>query len=180
MIDDPDKPRTFILTINIIGLTIKAGISKRPHFPSGQLRQCGCGQRAALPLKQEELFITKWLWHTSTFWPLIAIRTNGTQVGQVSVSGYLLWWWASCVARTPLDFEDVHDLVEIFVKAQSVPNAAGKRFSLNATSIPFIEFEEILHQHFSECSYCIPNRIHPDSLDRLLAIFITIARAVAG
>jgi dihydroflavonol-4-reductase len=84
------------------------------------------------------------------------------------------------VARTQLDFVDVRDLVNIFVKALSVPDATGKRFILNAASIPLIEFAEILHQHFSDRGYRIPNRILPDMLVRLLAIFIPKARAVAG
>lgn len=84
------------------------------------------------------------------------------------------------VARTQLDFVDVRDLVDIFEKALSLPKAAGKRFILNAASIPLIEFAEILHQHFSDRGYRIPNRILPDLLVRLLAIFIPKTRAVAG
>jgi len=82
------------------------------------------------------------------------------------------------VARIPLNFVDVRDLVEIFVKAMTVPEASGKRFICNAASIPLPEFADILHQEFSPRGYRVPNRIMPDLLVRLVALFIPKVRFV--
>jgi len=84
------------------------------------------------------------------------------------------------VARTQLDFVDVRDLVDILVKAMTVPEAAGKRFICNAASIPLQEFAEILHQNFSHRGYRVPTRILPDLLVRLLGLLIPKVRSVAG
>ena len=84
------------------------------------------------------------------------------------------------VARTQIDFVDVRDLVDILTKALTVPDAAGKRFICNGTSIPLIEFADILHQNFSNRGYRIPNRILPDFGIRLIAQFIPKVKAVSG
>ena len=84
------------------------------------------------------------------------------------------------VARTQIDFVDVRDLVEVLVKALTVPEAAGKRFICNGTSIPLIEFANILHQNFSNRGFRVPNRILPDFVIRLISIFVPKVKAVAG
>ena len=83
------------------------------------------------------------------------------------------------VARTQLDLVDVRDLVEVLVKALTVPEAVGKRFICNGASIPMLEFANILHQNFSSRGYRIPNRILPDLIVRLIALFIPKAQSVA-
>lgn len=84
------------------------------------------------------------------------------------------------VARTQIDFVDVRDLVEVLVKALTVPEAAGKRFICNGASIPLIEFANILHQNFSNRGFRVPNRILPDFVIRLISIFVPKVKAVAG
>lgn len=83
------------------------------------------------------------------------------------------------VARTQLDLVDVRDLVDVLVKALTIPEAAGKRFICNGASIPLPEFANILHQNFSNRGYRIPNRILPDWTIRLMAVFIPKIRSVA-
>ena len=83
------------------------------------------------------------------------------------------------VARTQLDFVDVRDLVDILVKAMTVPEAVNKRFICNAASIPLLEFADILQQNFSNRGYRIPNRILPNLMIRLLALFIPKVKNVA-
>lgn len=84
------------------------------------------------------------------------------------------------VARTQIDFVDVRDLVEVLVKALSEPAAAGRRFICNGASIPLLEFADILHDHFSNRGYRIPNRILPDFIIRFLGLVIPKVKAVAG
>lgn len=84
------------------------------------------------------------------------------------------------VARTQIDFVDVRDLVEVLVKALTEPAAAGRRFICNGASIPLLEFADILHDHFSNRGYRIPNRILPDFMIRLLGLVIPKVKAVAG
>lgn len=84
------------------------------------------------------------------------------------------------VARTQIDFVDVRDLVDILAKALTVPEAAGRRFICNGASIPLLEFADILHQNFSNRGFRIPNRILPDFVIRLIALFIPKVKAVAG
>lgn len=84
------------------------------------------------------------------------------------------------VARTQLDFVDVRDLVEVLVKALTLPEAADKRFLCNGASIPLIEFADILHENFSNRGFRIPNRILPDFVIRAIALFIPKVRSVAG
>jgi len=102
-------------------------------------------------------------YHTSTEWYRTLMRAE--------VPG---------VSRTQLDFVDVRDLVDILVKAMSVPEAADKRFICNGASIPLLEFADILQQNFSNRGYRIPNRTLPDLMVRLLALFIPKVKAVAG
>lgn len=84
------------------------------------------------------------------------------------------------VARTQIDFVDVRDLVDILAKALTVSEAAGKRFICNGASIPLLEFADILHENFSNRGFHIPNRILPDFVIRLIALFIPKVKAVAG
>ena len=84
------------------------------------------------------------------------------------------------VARTQIDFVDVRDLVEVLVKALTVPEVTGKRFICNGASIPLLEFADILHENFSNRGFHIPNRILPDFVIRLIALFIPKVEAVAG
>lgn len=84
------------------------------------------------------------------------------------------------VSRTQLDFVDVRDLVDILIKAMTIPEAAGKRFICNTTSIPLIEFADILRQNFSMRGYRIPDRILPDLMIQVLALFIPKVKNVAG
>lgn len=84
------------------------------------------------------------------------------------------------VARTQLDFVDVRDLVEVLVKALTLPEAVDRRFICNSASIPLLEFANILHQNFAHRGYRIPNRILPNWMIRLLAVFIPKVKAVAG
>jgi len=84
------------------------------------------------------------------------------------------------VPRTRIDLVDVRELVDILVKAMTVPEAADKRFICNAVSIPLLEFADILHQNFSNRGYRIPNRILPDLMIRVIALFIPKLRYVAG
>ena len=84
------------------------------------------------------------------------------------------------VARTQIDFVDIRDLVDIFVKAMTVPEAADKRFICNGASIPLLEFADILHQNFHARGYRVPNRILPDLLIRFIALFIPKVQSVAG
>lgn len=83
------------------------------------------------------------------------------------------------VARTQLDFVDVRDLVNVLAKAMTVPEAVDKRFICNSASIPLLELADILHQNFAHRGYRIPNRILPDWMVRLLALFIPKVKAVA-
>ena len=84
------------------------------------------------------------------------------------------------VSRTQLDFVDIRDLVEVLGKALTVPEAAGKRFICHGASIPMLEFANILHQNFSKRGFRIPNRILPDFVIRLTALFIPKVKAVAA
>jgi dihydroflavonol-4-reductase len=82
------------------------------------------------------------------------------------------------VAQIQLDLVDVRDLVDIFVKAMMIPEAAGKRYICNAASIPLPEFVNILHDAFSNRGYRIPTRAFPDQMVRFLALFIPQAKSV--
>ena len=84
------------------------------------------------------------------------------------------------VPRMLIPIVDVRDLVDILVKAITVPEAAGKRFICSTASIPLPEFADILHQNFSKRGYRIPNRILPDLLIRLIGLFIPKVKAVAA
>ena len=75
-------------------------------------------------------------------------------------------------ARIQLDLVDIRDLVDIFLKAMTIPEAAGKRFICNAISIPLPEFAEILHENFSQRGYRIPTRILPDFMIQVLGLFV--------
>jgi nucleoside-diphosphate-sugar epimerase len=83
------------------------------------------------------------------------------------------------VARTQLDFVDVRDLVEVLIKALTVPEAAGKRFICNGASIPLKEFADILHDNFSTRGFSVPNRILPDVVIRFMGMFMPKIKAVA-
>ena len=83
------------------------------------------------------------------------------------------------VARTPFDFVDVRDLVEVLIKALTVPEAAGKRFLCNGATIPLNEFADILHENFSDRGFRVPNRILPDFVIRFMAMFMPKVKAVA-
>ena len=83
------------------------------------------------------------------------------------------------VARTQLDFVDVRDLVEVLIKALTVPEAAGKRFICNGASIPLKEFADILHDNFSNRGFSVPNRILPDFVIRFMGMFMPKVKAVA-
>jgi len=83
------------------------------------------------------------------------------------------------VSNTQIDFVDVRDLVEVLVKALTVPEAAGNRFICNGVSIPLIEFAKILRDNFSDRGFRIPRRILPDFFIRLLGHFSPKVNAVA-
>jgi dihydroflavonol-4-reductase len=83
------------------------------------------------------------------------------------------------VSHTQLDFVDVRDLVEVLINALTNPEAAGKRFICNGASIPLIEFADILHENFSNRGFHIPNRILPDFVIRLIALFMPKVKAIA-
>ena len=84
------------------------------------------------------------------------------------------------VSRTQIDFVDVRDLVDILTRAMTIPGAEGKRFLCNGASIPLLEFADILHNNFSDRGFRIPNRILPDILIRLFAVFIPKIKSVVG
>jgi len=84
------------------------------------------------------------------------------------------------VSRTQMDLVDVRDLVDIMVKAMIMPEAADKRFICNAASIPLLEFADILHERFANRGYRVQNRILPDLMIRVIALFVPKVRAVAG
>jgi dihydroflavonol-4-reductase len=73
--------------------------------------------------------------------------------------------------RAQMNIVDVRDVVEMIIKAMTVPAAAGKRFIANAASIQLAEFAAILHRHFASRGYRVPTRVLPDWLVRLAAIF---------
>lgn len=82
------------------------------------------------------------------------------------------------VPRAQMNIVDVRDLVEIMIKAMTVPAAAGKRFIANGASIQVIEFATILQRHFTSRGYRVPTRILPDWLIRLVALFIPKTKPV--
>lgn len=84
------------------------------------------------------------------------------------------------VARAQLDIVDVRDLVDILAKALTLPEAVGKRFICNAASIPLAEFAGILKRNFSNRGYRVPDRVMPDPLIRLMALFVPKAKSVAA
>ena len=83
------------------------------------------------------------------------------------------------VAHTQIDFVDVRDLVEVLIKALTVPEAVGKRFICNGVSIPLKEFADILHDNFSNRGFRVPNRILPDFVIRFMGMFMPKVKAVA-
>lgn len=82
------------------------------------------------------------------------------------------------VSRTQIDFVDVRDLVEVLIKALTLPEATGKRFICNGASIPLVEFANILRENFSTRGFKVPNRILPDVLIRFMGHFVPKVRAV--
>lgn len=84
------------------------------------------------------------------------------------------------VPRTQLDLVDVRDVADAVIKAMIKSDAAGKRFIVNAASIPLLEFANILHRNFASRGYRIPTRVLPDLMVRLLALFIPKVRGVAN
>ncbi len=84
------------------------------------------------------------------------------------------------VSRTQIDLVDVRDLVDVMVKAMTTPEAADKRFICNAASIPLLEFADILHERFASRGYRVQNRIIPDLMIRVIALFVPKVRTVAG
>jgi dihydroflavonol-4-reductase len=83
------------------------------------------------------------------------------------------------VAHTQIDFVDVRDLVEVLIKALTVPEAVGKRFICNGASIPLKAFADILHDNFSNRGFRVPNRILPDFVIRFMGMFMPKVKAVA-
>jgi nucleoside-diphosphate-sugar epimerase len=83
------------------------------------------------------------------------------------------------VSRTQMNLVDVRDLVEVLIKALTIPEAAGKRFICNGASIPLKEFADILHDNFSSRGFRVPNRILPDFFIRFMAMFMPKIKAVA-
>jgi nucleoside-diphosphate-sugar epimerase len=82
------------------------------------------------------------------------------------------------VARMQIDLVDVRDLVEVLIKALTVPEAAGKRFLCNGASIPLKEFADILHDNFSNRGFRVPTRILPDFVIRFMGMFMPKIKAV--
>ena len=75
------------------------------------------------------------------------------------------------VARFHIDFTDVRDLAELFLKALTNPEASGKRFSC-AGSITYLpEVAQILKRHFAPKGRRINTQNLPVVLIRLLALF---------
>lgn len=101
-------------------------------------------------------------YHTSTEWYRTIMRAESPGV-----------------AHTQMDLVDVRDLVEVLVKALTVPGAAGKRFICNGASIPLKEFADILHDNFSDRGYRVPNRILPDFIVRFMGMWMPKVKAVA-
>ena len=100
--------------------------------------------------------------HTSTEW--------FTTILQAEVPG---------MARTQINFVDVHDVVDVLIKAMTLPEANGGRFIVNGASISLPEFADILHKNFASLGYRVPNRVIPDLLVRFFALFIPKTRYVA-
>lgn len=73
--------------------------------------------------------------------------------------------------RAQINVVDVRDVVEMIIKAMTVPAAAGKRFIANAASIQLAEFAAILQRNFAGRGYRVPTRVLPDWLVRFASIF---------
>jgi nucleoside-diphosphate-sugar epimerase len=101
-------------------------------------------------------------YHTSTEWYRTIMRAESPGV-----------------ARMQMNFVDVRDLVEVLIKALTVPEAVGKRFICNGASIPLKEFADILRDNFSNRGYRVPNRILPDFVIRFMSMFMPKVKAVA-
>ena len=84
------------------------------------------------------------------------------------------------VSRTRLDLVDVRDVAEMTVQAMTLPEAVGKRFLAVAASIPLLEFADILHRNFAGRGYQVPNRVLPNMLIHLIALFTPKVRGVAN
>ncbi len=100
-------------------------------------------------------------YHTSTEWYRTIMRAESPGV-----------------ARTQMDVVDVRDLVEVLIKALTVPEAAGKRFICNGASIPLKEFADILHDNFANRGFRVPNRILPDFVIRFMGVIMPKVKAV--
>jgi len=101
-------------------------------------------------------------YHTSTEWYRTIMRAESPGV-----------------SRTQMDLVDVRDLVEVMIKALTIPEAAGKRFICNGASIPLKEFADILHDNFASRGFRVPNRILPDFFIRFMGMFMPKIKAVA-
>jgi nucleoside-diphosphate-sugar epimerase len=99
--------------------------------------------------------------HTSTEWFLTLMRRE--------IPG---------LTRTQLHFVDVRDLVNMIEKAMITPDAAGKRFIVNGTSIQLQEFALILDRNFAGQGYQVPTRVLPDWLVRFFAILVPKTKPV--
>jgi dihydroflavonol-4-reductase len=82
------------------------------------------------------------------------------------------------VSRTQINFVDVRNVADMLLAAMTLPEASGERFILNGASIPLLEFADILHKNFAGLGYRVPNRVIPDMLVRLFALFIPKIRYV--
>jgi len=60
-----------------------------------------------------------------------------------------------------------------------VPGSAGKRFIINAASIPLLEFAEILRENYSTRGYRIHTRLLPDWLIRSIGLFMPKVKFLA-
>lgn len=74
-------------------------------------------------------------------------------------------------AHIPIDFTDVCDLANVFLKAMTSPQAAGKRFCCSGSSTQLTDVAHILNSYFAPKGRRINTFRLPEVLIRFLAIF---------
>jgi len=83
------------------------------------------------------------------------------------------------VSGTKIDFVDVRDVVDALISSMTLPEASGGRFIVNGVSIPLLEFANILHDNFASLGYRVPNRLIPNLVVRIFALFTPKLKSVA-
>jgi dihydroflavonol-4-reductase len=81
------------------------------------------------------------------------------------------------VPRIAITTVDVRDLADLHLRAMINPAAKGERFL--ATSDTVLSFEEIaiiLKRHLGKAAACVPTRVMPDGVLRLVALVIPMVR----